>query len=102
MANFLKEGHYFLHLRQIRHHYSELQYQYKELVETYFPANTRISRHQGGFSRWVEHLPVDNRKLLDILHRNKVTVLTGEHFFTGMCFNNHLRVNYALPLIARR
>ncbi|WP_272683670.1 aminotransferase-like domain-containing protein [Providencia sp. PROV141] len=102
MANFLKEGHYFLHLRRMRQHYSELQCQYKELVETHFPVNTRISRPQGGFSLWVEHLPADNRKLLDILHRNKVTVLTGEHFSTGGCFPNHLRINYALPLIARR
>ena len=102
MANFLKEGHYFLHLRRMRQHYSELQCQYKELVESHFPAHTRISRPQGGFSLWVEHLPVDNRKLLDILHRNKVTVLTGEHFSTSECFANHLRINYALPLIARR
>lgn len=80
----------------------EVTCQYKELVETHFPANTRISRPQGGFSLWVEHLPVDSRKLLDILHRNKVTVLTGEHFSTDGCFLNHLRINYALPLIARR
>lgn len=102
MSNFLREGHYFPHLRYMRQHYSELQCQYRELVESHFPPMTRISRPQGGFSLWVEHPPVDNRKLLDVLQRNKVIALTGDHFSTGGCFANHLRINYALPLIPRR
>lgn len=55
-----------------------------------------------GFSLWVEHPPVDNRKLMDVLQRNKVIVLTGEHFSSDGCFTHHLRINYALPLIPRR
>lgn len=102
MANFLRDGHYFPHLRHMRQHYSELQCQYRELVESHFPPMTRISRPQGGFSLWVEHPPVDGRKLLEVLKRNKVIVLTGDHFSTGGCFANHLRINYALPLIPRR
>lgn len=102
MSNFLKEGHYFLHLRRMRQQYRELQCQYRELVETHFPANTRISRPQGGFSLWVEHPAVDSTKLMDILHRNKVTVLTGAHFAAGDCYSNHLRINYASELIPRR
>ncbi|EOB7509138.1 PLP-dependent aminotransferase family protein [Providencia stuartii] len=102
MANFLRDGHYFPHLRAMRQHYSELQCQYRELVESHFPPMTRISRPQGGFSLWVEHPPVDNRKLMDVLQRNKVIVLTGEHFSSDGCFTHHLRINYALPLIPRR
>lgn len=96
------DGHYFPHLRAMRQHYSELQCQYRELVESHFPPMTRISRPQGGFSLWVEHPPVDNRKLMDVLQRNKVIVLTGEHFSSDGCFTHHLRINYALPLIPRR
>lgn len=102
VANFLREGHYFPHLRSMRQHYEALQSQYRELVESYFPPMTRISRPQGGFSLWIEHPPVDNRKLMDVLNRNKVIVLTGEHFSSAGCFTHHLRINYALPLIPRR
>ncbi len=54
IADFLKNGGYDHHLRKIRKAYAEKVARMTDAIGRYFPAGTRVTRPQGGFTLWVE------------------------------------------------
>lgn len=64
LADFLSSGGYDHHLRRIRRVFQETLHRMVRVIETAFPAGTKVSQPAGGFVLWVE-LPrrVDTRQL---------------------------------------
>lgn len=54
VAEFIAAGHYQPHRRRMRKQYQRNRDLMTEWVSRYFPAGTRVSKPQGGFTLWVE------------------------------------------------
>jgi DNA-binding transcriptional MocR family regulator len=54
VAEFLAEGGYDRHVRQLRRVLAAQSALYREAIARHFPEGTRVSRPQGGFVVWVE------------------------------------------------
>jgi DNA-binding transcriptional MocR family regulator len=54
VAEFLAEGGYDRHVRQLRRVLAAQSERYREAIAHHFPEKTRVSRPQGGFVVWIE------------------------------------------------
>jgi DNA-binding transcriptional MocR family regulator len=98
IAEFVKHGGYELHLRRLR---SALQSQRDSLlraVTRHFPAQTRVSRPEGGYFVWLELPPGgDALQLLRLCLADGVSLAPGPLFAPhGRC-ENYLRLNFGHP-----
>lgn len=98
IAEFLAEGHYLPHLRQMRKQYARGREQMTDWVSRYFPPGTRVSQPQGGFMLWVE-MPqgFDSQRLNRQLAMHKLQVAPGSIFSAAGKYRNCIRLNYAAP-----
>lgn len=98
IAAYLSKGGYDRHLRQLRHTLLLQQMQYLEAIERYFPAETQVTRPQGGYFCWVQ-LPGKTDTLQ--LHRaaldHGISIAPGPIFSAQRNFRNCLRLNYGHP-----
>ena len=96
IAAFLENGGYERHLRSIRRAYAAKVFQLADAIGSCFPAGTRVTRPQGGFTLWVE-LPgeIDTVGLYLRALREKITIAPGGLFSTTGKFQNCLRLNSA-------
>lgn len=98
VAEYLKQGGYDNHLRQLRRKLAEQEAGLVEAVERHFPAGTRLARPQGGYFLWLE-LP----KRVDTLalHRQAldqgISIAPGPIFSAKREFRHHLRLNFGHP-----
>ena len=98
IAEFLAEGHYLPHLRQMRKQYARGREQMTDWVSRYFPPGTRVSQPQGGFMLWVEMpLGFDSQRLNRHLATHKLQVAPGSIFSAAGKYRNCIRLNYAAP-----
>ncbi|KPW20314.1 Transcriptional regulator, GntR family [Pseudomonas cannabina pv. alisalensis] len=98
VAEFIAKGNYLLHLRRMRKQYKRNSELMIEWVNRYFPAGTRVSQPQGGFTLWVE-LPeeFDTHALNRLLEAQEVQVANGNIFSAAGKYRNCLRLNFANP-----
>lgn len=98
VAEFIAAGHYQPHLRRMRKQYQRNRDLMTEWVSRYFPAGTRVSKPQGGFTLWVE-LPeeVDCYALNRFLEAQDVQVANGSIFSAAGKYRHCLRLNFATP-----
>ncbi|OAE11530.1 GntR family transcriptional regulator [Pseudomonas simiae] len=96
VAEFIAKGNYLLHLRRMRKQYKRNGDLMSEWVNRYFPAGTRVSQPQGGFTLWVE-LPeeFDIYTLNQLLEAQDIQVANGNMFSAAGKYRNCIRLNFA-------
>lgn len=102
IAEYLAQGTYERHLRQLRAALAAEQQRARRLIERHFPAGTRVTLPAGGYFLWLEMPPgVD---ALD-LHRRAmamgISTAPGVLFSADRRFVHHLRLNVGHPGDAR-
>jgi DNA-binding transcriptional MocR family regulator len=95
VANFLEKGRYEHHLRKLRNELQANCLHFSRAINRYFPADTMISRPQGGFMLWVQLNPkVDTTELYHRLIRQKISIAPGRMFSLQEQFANCMRLSY--------
>lgn len=97
LAQFMENGGYERHLRKVTSIYHRQVDRMSELMAEHFPAETRITRPQGGFLLWAE-LPerVDS---VDVHHRaiqSGISICPGVVFSATGKYRNCVRINCGL------
>jgi len=97
LAQFMQDGGYERHLRKVTSIYRRQVERMSELMAEHFPAETRITRPQGGFLLWAE-LPeaVDS---VDLHHRaiqSGISICPGVVFSATGKYRNCVRINCGL------
>src|SRR5574343_500143 len=102
IADYLAQGGYDRHLRQLRAALATEQQRARRLIERHFPAGTRVTRPAGGDFLWLE-LPAHVYALA--LHRaalaEGISTAPGVLFSADRRFVHHLRLNVGHPGDAR-
>lgn len=98
LANFLSNGRYELHLRHIRKDLHTQSLRYAQAISEYFPADTRMTRPQGGFTIWVElNKKINTYKLYKKALKNNIGISPGQIFSSQGRFENCFRISCAIP-----
>jgi DNA-binding transcriptional MocR family regulator len=97
-AAFLANGGYDRHLRQLRRALELRVDRMTQAVWSYFPAETKMTRPQGGFVLWLE-LPEEFDSL--VLHEealaHQIQIAPGVMFSPSENYRNCFRLNCGLP-----
>jgi DNA-binding transcriptional MocR family regulator len=98
LADYLGQGGYDRHLRQLRAALARQQGQMLAALAEHFPAGTRITRPQGGYFLWVV-LPeqVDALALHRAALQAGIGIAPGPMFSAKREFRNCIRLNYGHP-----
>ncbi|MDF2193286.1 PLP-dependent aminotransferase family protein [Paraflavitalea sp. CAU 1676] len=97
VASFLQSGRYDLHLRKIRGLLQQNYGQYVNAITEYFPADTKVSRPQGGLSMWVEfNKKINTTGLFDIALKQKISIAPGRMFTLQDQYQNCMRLSLGL------
>ena len=102
IADYLAQGGYDRHLRQLRAALAAEQQRARRLIERHFPAGTRVTRPAGGYFLWLE-LPaaVDALALHHQAMAQGISTAPGVLFSADRRFVHHLRLNVGHPGDAR-
>ncbi len=98
LVDFLAEGGYERHLRQVRARYAARIERFSHAISRYFPAGARVTRPQGGFVLWLEL--DENIDALQLSHRmleHRVSIAPGQIFSASRKYRNCIRLNCAQP-----
>lgn len=98
LADVLASGDYARHLVQVRAALQRNAERMSALIEQHFPANTRISKPQGGSVLWVA-MPrgVDSEELFDSAISAAISIAPGGIFSPGKRFSNFIRLGFGHP-----
>lgn len=98
IADYLAQGGYDRHLRQLRAALAEERQRAHRLIERHFPAGTRVTRPAGGYFLWLELPPaVDALKLHQQAMAQGISTAPGVLFSADRRFTHHLRLNVGHP-----
>jgi DNA-binding transcriptional MocR family regulator len=94
LADFLAGGGYDAHLRRLRRSFQDTLGRMAAVIESDFPAGTRVSQPAGGFVLWLE-LPrgVDTRKLFADALERRICFAPGVVFSGSGRYTNGLRLS---------
>ncbi len=97
LAQFMRDGGYERHLRKVTAIYRRQVERMSELMAEHFPADTRITRPQGGFLLWAQ-LPegVDSVQLHHLAIQNGISICPGVIFAATGKYRNCIRINCGL------
>jgi DNA-binding transcriptional MocR family regulator len=97
LAQFMEDGGYERHLRKVTSIYRRQVERMSELMAEHFPAETRITRPQGGFLLWAE-LPesVDSVELHHRAIQAGISICPGVVFSATGKYRNCVRINCGL------
>lgn len=97
VARFMDKGRYDNHLRSLRvtlHHHLM---KYLQVIQAYFPENTRVTFPQGGFQLWVELDPrIDTTLLYTPATSMGIKYAPGRMFTLREQYQNCLRLSFGL------
>lgn len=95
LAEYLGQGGYERHLRQLRGALAAQQRQMLAAIEAHFPPGTRVTQPQGGYFLWVV-LPesVDALELHRLALAQGISIAPGPMFSAKRAFRNCIRLNY--------
>lgn len=98
VANFLQNGRFGLHMRDLRKSLHTQSLRYLKAIEDYFPNSVRVSRPQGGFLFWLElQKGVDTYAIYqDAIARN-ISVAPGQMFSHDGDYRHFMRLSFGLP-----
>ncbi len=98
MAHFLKNGRYEYHLKNMRKALHTQSLRYVQAIIDYFPADSKVSRPQGGFVLWVQlNKKVNAFKLRTEAMKHHISVVPGKIFSPSGGYNNCIRVSFGKP-----
>ncbi|MDB5003345.1 MAG: aminotransferase class I/II-fold pyridoxal phosphate-dependent enzyme [Mucilaginibacter sp.] len=98
IAHFFETGRYDLHMRNLRKALYTQCLKYIQGIATYFPADTKISRPQGGYALWVElGKNVNAFELYQAAMAHNISIAPGQIFSTDGRFTNFIRISFGLP-----
>jgi DNA-binding transcriptional MocR family regulator len=97
LARFMEEGGYERHLRKVTSIYRRQVDRMSELLAEHFPAETRITRPQGGFLLWAElPEPLDSVELHHRAMQSGISICPGVVFSATGKYRNCVRINCGL------
>jgi DNA-binding transcriptional MocR family regulator len=98
MAHFLGIGRFDYHLKKLRTALHTQQLRYVQSILDHFPADTKISRPQGGFVLWLElNKKVNTFQLYQEAMKYQVSVAPGRIFSMRDRYSNYIRIGYGKP-----
>ena len=98
VAAFFANGGYDRHMRQLRRAYQAQQSRMLQAILDYFPAETRVTRPNGGHVLWVEiDHGFDAIALLEEAVQHRISIAPGPMFSAANGFQNCFRLNTGLP-----
>ena len=98
MAHFLKNGRYEYHLKNLRKALHTQSLRYVQAIIKYFPADTKVSRPQGGFILWLElNKKVNAFKLRTEAMKHNISIVPGKIFSSGNNYSNCVRISFGKP-----
>jgi DNA-binding transcriptional MocR family regulator len=98
IAHFLGIGRYEYHLKKLRKALHTQCLRYLQGILEYFPADTKVSRPQGGFVFWIQlDRELNAYRLYREALKHNVSVAPGQIFSPKGQFGNCLRLSYARP-----
>lgn len=98
MAHFLKNGRYEYHLKKLRKALHTQSLRYVQGIIKYLPADTKVSRPNGGFILWLElNKKVNAFKLRTEAMKYKISIVPGKIFSSSSNFTNHIRISFGRP-----
>lgn len=102
LAEYLEEGGYDRHLRQLRLTLADSLAQLRQLVLRHFPAGTRVSQPDGGYFLWVQcPEQVDTLALHHQALAHGISIAPGALFSADQRFRSAMRLNGGHPHDAR-
>ncbi|KAA0992744.1 aminotransferase-like domain-containing protein [Dyadobacter aurulentus] len=97
VGNFLNNGKYETHLRQLRRTLRDNYQKYVRTIAEHFPEGTKTSRPQGGLSLWVEFdKRIDTAKLYDYAIKHQISIAPGRMFTLQSQFENCVRLCFGM------
>ena len=98
LAHFLSIGRYEYHLKNLRRALHTQCLRYMQGIVQYFPADTKISRPQGGFVLWIElNKNVDAYRLSTEALKHHISIAPGQIFSASSNYSNYVRISYGKP-----
>jgi DNA-binding transcriptional MocR family regulator len=98
LAYFLENGRYAYHLKEMRKKLYTQSLRYIQAIIDYFPADTRVSRPQGGFVLWIElNKKIDTFVLNQRAQMQNVSFAPGHIFSLQPKYKNCLRISFGQP-----
>jgi DNA-binding transcriptional MocR family regulator len=98
IVEYLKNGGYERHLRQLRKALSAQQGDMLEALRRYFPRGTRVTSPEGGYFVWIElPEPLDAVRIYQRALAAGISVSPGPMFSAQRGYRNCLRLNYGHP-----
>ncbi len=98
MANFLMNGRYEYHLKNLRRALHTQSLKYMQAIINYFPADTKVSRPHGGFILWLElDKKIDAFKLRAEAMKHQIAIVPGKIFSSGNAYSNFIRLSFGKP-----
>ena len=98
IGHFLETGRYDLHMNHLRKALYTQCLRYTQAIADYFPADTKVSRPDGGFVLWIElNKKVDAFQLYEKAIDYNISISPGQIFSTDKRFANFIRISYGIP-----
>ena len=97
IAEFLKQAGFNHHLRKLRLALERQQARMLQAIARHFPADTQVTRPEGGYFLWVQ-LPrkVKALELFKLASRRRISIAPGPVFSPQRHFENCIRLNYGI------
>jgi len=98
IAEFLRNGRFELHLRNLRKTLHRNCLRYTQAISEYFPDDTRVTRPEGGFVLWIElNKKINSFKLHKRALRHNIGIAPGQIFSPQGRFENYFRLSFGEP-----
>ncbi|MGK7891379.1 MAG: PLP-dependent aminotransferase family protein, partial [Leptolyngbyaceae cyanobacterium] len=98
VAAFFANGGYDRHLRHLRRVYQQQMYRMIQAILDYFPAETRVTRPNGGHVLWLEiEGGFDALELFETAIQHRISIAPGPMFSPSGGLQNCLRLNTGIP-----
>jgi DNA-binding transcriptional MocR family regulator len=98
IAEFLQNGSYDHHLRQLRKAYATQVQRVAQAIGQFFPQGTKVTRPAGGFLLWVElSKSVDSLQLYQQALQQNISIVPGTIFSTTQQYQHCIRLNCGYP-----
>jgi DNA-binding transcriptional MocR family regulator len=97
IAHFFETGRYDLHMRNLRKALHTQSLRYMQAIATHFPADTKLSRPQGGYALWIElNKKINAFELYQSAIEQNISIAPGQIFSTDSRFTNFVRISFGL------
>jgi DNA-binding transcriptional MocR family regulator len=98
IAHFFETGRYDLHVRNLRKTLHTQCLRYMQAISEYFPADTKVSRPQGGYVLWIElNKEVNAFELFERAILEGISIGPGQIFNTDGRFSHYIRISFGAP-----